>query len=315
MYHVSTQGVDERMINVHYYYVVCGSPVHLCVCLIYLSECFARYYIISEFRSCVKVEGLTVSVDVKQHWTVLRHWSQFVPDRSTDIRGHEALLFRLMSRQVLYNIYTCLARYYVYVSICFARYIFMCVTRYYAMMRMSSQVYIYAHVSPGIIYISVSSKSDLWGTYVCVLTAQDAHGCKCVRARLYARASFVVRLCMHVFRVIYECVCARTRACVWLRVWVCCGVCVVCFACVCFLYVCVSVCVMCVSVSVCVCVVCMVCVCVCVCAQTVARHHKGQHQHRSVNTQNRLSVYSFNQRRSEQQTSLVLYYVRSAATG
>jgi len=36
--------------------------------------------------------SLTVSVDVKQHWTVLRHWSQFVPNMSTDIRGHEALL-------------------------------------------------------------------------------------------------------------------------------------------------------------------------------------------------------------------------------
>ena len=35
---------------------------------------------------------LTVSVDVKQHWTMLRHWSQFVPNMSTDIRGHEALL-------------------------------------------------------------------------------------------------------------------------------------------------------------------------------------------------------------------------------
>ena len=35
--------------------------------------------------------SLTVSVDVKQHWTVLRHWSQFVPNMSTDIRGHEAL--------------------------------------------------------------------------------------------------------------------------------------------------------------------------------------------------------------------------------
>ena len=33
--------------------------------------------------------SLTVSVDVKQHWTVLR--SQFVPNMSTDIRGHEAL--------------------------------------------------------------------------------------------------------------------------------------------------------------------------------------------------------------------------------
>ena len=36
--------------------------------------------------------SLTVSVDVKQHWTVLRHWSQFVPNMSTDIRGYEALL-------------------------------------------------------------------------------------------------------------------------------------------------------------------------------------------------------------------------------
>ena len=36
--------------------------------------------------------SLAVSVDVKQHWTVLRHWSQFVPSMSTGIRGHEALL-------------------------------------------------------------------------------------------------------------------------------------------------------------------------------------------------------------------------------
>ena len=35
--------------------------------------------------------SLTVSVDVKQHWTMLRHWSQFAPNTSTDIRGHEAL--------------------------------------------------------------------------------------------------------------------------------------------------------------------------------------------------------------------------------
>ena len=36
--------------------------------------------------------SLTVSVDVKQHWTMLRHWSQFVPNMSADIPGHEALL-------------------------------------------------------------------------------------------------------------------------------------------------------------------------------------------------------------------------------
>ena len=35
--------------------------------------------------------SLTVSVDVKQQRTMLRHWSQFVPNMSTDIRGHEAL--------------------------------------------------------------------------------------------------------------------------------------------------------------------------------------------------------------------------------
>ena len=35
--------------------------------------------------------SFTVSVDVKQHLTMLRHWSQFVPKMSTDIRGREAL--------------------------------------------------------------------------------------------------------------------------------------------------------------------------------------------------------------------------------
>ena len=32
--------------------------------------------------------SLTFTVDVKQHSTVLRHWSQFVPNMSADIRGH-----------------------------------------------------------------------------------------------------------------------------------------------------------------------------------------------------------------------------------
>ena len=41
--------------------------------------------------------SLTVSVDVKQHWIVLRHWSQFVPSMSTSIRGHEALLHHLQA--------------------------------------------------------------------------------------------------------------------------------------------------------------------------------------------------------------------------
>ena len=32
-----------------------------------------------------------VSVDVKQHCTMLTYWSQFVPNTSDDIGGHEAL--------------------------------------------------------------------------------------------------------------------------------------------------------------------------------------------------------------------------------
>ena len=35
--------------------------------------------------------SLTVSVDVKQHPAMLRQWSQFVPNTSTDTRGHKAL--------------------------------------------------------------------------------------------------------------------------------------------------------------------------------------------------------------------------------
>ena len=38
--------------------------------------------------------SLMVCVGVKQHWTVLWHWSQFVPNMSTDIRGCEALHHR-----------------------------------------------------------------------------------------------------------------------------------------------------------------------------------------------------------------------------
>ena len=45
--------------------------------------------------------SLTVSMDVKQYWTVLWHWSQFVPNMSTNIRGHKALLQTLDIKQVL----------------------------------------------------------------------------------------------------------------------------------------------------------------------------------------------------------------------
>ena len=34
--------------------------------------------------------SLLVSVDVKNYWTLLRHWSQLVPNMSTDIWGHKA---------------------------------------------------------------------------------------------------------------------------------------------------------------------------------------------------------------------------------
>ena len=34
--------------------------------------------------------SLMVSLDVKQYWTILMHWSQLVPNMSTDIRGHQA---------------------------------------------------------------------------------------------------------------------------------------------------------------------------------------------------------------------------------
>ena len=39
--------------------------------------------------------SLMVSVVVKQHVTMLTHWSQFVPNMSTDLRGHEALRHHL----------------------------------------------------------------------------------------------------------------------------------------------------------------------------------------------------------------------------
>ena len=37
---------------------------------------------------CESGGGLLVSVDVKIYWTVLRHWSQLVPNMSADIWGH-----------------------------------------------------------------------------------------------------------------------------------------------------------------------------------------------------------------------------------
>ena len=39
----------------------------------------------------------SVSVDVKNYWTVLRHWSQLIPNMSTDIWGHYASIHHHLS--------------------------------------------------------------------------------------------------------------------------------------------------------------------------------------------------------------------------
>ena len=51
MYHVSAQGIDERMINVHYYYYYHDK----CTLLLTLPA--------SEIRSCVKVEAAALGSD------------------------------------------------------------------------------------------------------------------------------------------------------------------------------------------------------------------------------------------------------------
>ena len=45
--------------------------------------------------------SLMVSVDLKQHWTTLRHWSQFVPNCQPTWRGHEALIHHRFSRLIV----------------------------------------------------------------------------------------------------------------------------------------------------------------------------------------------------------------------
>ena len=131
--------------------------------------------------------------------------------------------------------------------------------------------------------------------------------------------------CVFVNLGLYMCVCVCTRRCMVTSVCVCvcCGVCVfcVCVLCVCAFYMYVCVCMFCVSVcvvyGVCVCVL-SVCdvygVCVCVSRQspgTIMPTPTSQCQYTKLG----LSVHSFNQRRSEQQTSLVLYYISCNRTG
>ena len=62
----------------------CGAFVK-CVCVQELCESRGGRPGLSVLMS------LTVSLDAKQHWTILRHWSQFVSNMSTDIREHEVL--------------------------------------------------------------------------------------------------------------------------------------------------------------------------------------------------------------------------------
>ena len=71
--------------------------------IIIITESIARVQELCENRGgrpgLSVLMSLTVSVDVKQHCTMLRHWSQFVPNMSTDIRGHEGLLHQLVESQ------------------------------------------------------------------------------------------------------------------------------------------------------------------------------------------------------------------------
>ena len=45
--------------------------------------------------------SLLVSVDVKLYGTMLRHWSQLVPNMSTDIRGHKASLPTYLGQNII----------------------------------------------------------------------------------------------------------------------------------------------------------------------------------------------------------------------
>ena len=67
-----------------------------------------------KFSSCVSLGGrpglsvltsFLVSVDIKNYWTVLRHWSQLVPNVSTDIAQIEKVLGFLC---IMYVIGQCL---------------------------------------------------------------------------------------------------------------------------------------------------------------------------------------------------------------
>ena len=60
--------------------------------LFFLSSSFFIVQELCESRGCRPglsiLTSLLASVDVKIYWTMLRHWSQLVPNMSADIRGH-----------------------------------------------------------------------------------------------------------------------------------------------------------------------------------------------------------------------------------
>ena len=78
-----------------YNYVCVQFSVDLCQCI---HICVHMYFLPIVQELCRESRGgrpglsvltsLLVSVDVKLYWTMLRHWSQLVPNMSTDIWGH-----------------------------------------------------------------------------------------------------------------------------------------------------------------------------------------------------------------------------------
>ena len=59
MYHVSAQGIDERMINVHYYYYVTTTTLNSVYNLAFESECYC-----SELPSII---AIIIAVTITYH--------------------------------------------------------------------------------------------------------------------------------------------------------------------------------------------------------------------------------------------------------
>ena len=76
------------MRNVHFYIYI-YIYIYLCDCVRHRVQelCESR----GGHPGLPVLLSLSVSVDVKQYWTTLMHWSRLVPNMSSDIRGHKAL--------------------------------------------------------------------------------------------------------------------------------------------------------------------------------------------------------------------------------